>query len=1159
MIKKWLKERKQFVIAAVVFSLFGTGVTFALPYFPSDAELDPTCAPGDTDCHVEILPALTAGSVVFSNGTTLAQDNTNFFWDDSANQLAAKYLKADSTEYLNSSFVKTANQTASGNLSVFIGRGFGSGGAAQTATSTPSSGIFDYGGVVIGQNIMSTTTTATAFTGAIMIGSNILTTAQSDGSLNIALGTGVGGTSEQNQGIYIGGGVLGSSTATNGYNDSFGHQNVAIGRNALNRANQGRNTAVGTLALAKLLNGYRNTAIGKGAGNGGATSVGAALSATYTTFLGADTDFSLDNITNSTAVGYGVTLSQSNSVILGNNASVGIGDTTPDGLLDLDSSAATGINFGITNTGIYTGTGLVNIVANSATTGTIGLITANGLTSGKGLNINSSATAFTGNIANFALSGSNAANTGAVVQIDNTGTSSTNTAFLINHYATGTNNLALRVNDVSGDTTPFVIDGAGSVGIGTNTPLAQMHIDGANLGSYGQIFVNDSSGTSDVFVKTNASTANSNGIGFMNNGVNGWEIYRAGGTSDLRINDGSSDLMTFKSGSGGIGIGVTPSGTYPFEVLGQIMVTKPTGNNFVNINTGDNSESGIKILNNGTTSWELIKENASSDFGIWSGSGHVLAINQAGDVTIGNVDTTGSLFILDTKTGAGDPTGVNGGMYYNSSSNKFRCYENTAWTNCIGTGSSGAISGLTDAAGVNTIDNLNFAQTWNWSTLSTQNGLSLSANALSSGTLLNLTSTSTAAASNTQKLLNVSLSGANATSSQTTYGGYFSNTHTGTSAVNFGLYATASGGLLNAALGLDGDIWVDSTVFTISNHSGGGTNGSVDINSDSTSIGTNAVNWLVGGNLIDTTLTTVSNGYNVIIDPKTTGKVGIGTTAPGALLDVSDNTAALQSLSGMAGTVMVVGGADSTRSRLVIDSYGTNTSGTASILTFRTARGTSASPTANQTDDILGNIGVQGYGATTYQANSKAAMLIYASENWTDSAQGTYITLNTVPNGTAGVASERLRIGQDGNVSIGTGAAAAFRLDVATDAATFAAKIFNDGNATTRSGLLIQAGLDDHTVAGPSTLIEFRDGDGTTTGSITFATSFTAFNTTSDARLKENVTDSTLTIGDLMNVKIHDYTWIADSTHTLSRGVLAQELYQVYPLAVTKPIDESKS
>jgi hypothetical protein len=33
------------------------------------------------------LPSLTSGSVLFSNGTTLAQDNSNFFWDNTNKRL----------------------------------------------------------------------------------------------------------------------------------------------------------------------------------------------------------------------------------------------------------------------------------------------------------------------------------------------------------------------------------------------------------------------------------------------------------------------------------------------------------------------------------------------------------------------------------------------------------------------------------------------------------------------------------------------------------------------------------------------------------------------------------------------------------------------------------------------------------------------------------------------------------------------------------------------------------------------------------------------------------------------------------------------------------------------------------------------------------------
>jgi hypothetical protein len=49
-------------------------------------------------------------------------------------------------------------------------------------------------------------------------------------------------------------------------------------------------------------------------------------------------------------------------------------------------------------------------------------------------------------------------------------------------------------------------------------------------------------------------------------------------------------------------------------------------------------------------------------------------------------DTTGALLVLGNKTNSGDPTGVNGGMYYNSNTGTFRCYQNSAWVNCIATG-----------------------------------------------------------------------------------------------------------------------------------------------------------------------------------------------------------------------------------------------------------------------------------------------------------------------------------------------------------------------------------------------------------------------------------------------------------------------------------------
>ena len=99
-----------------------------------------------------------------------------------------------------------------------------------------------------------------------------------------------------------------------------------------------------------------------------------------------------------------------------------------------------------------------------------------------------------------------------------------------------------------------------------------------------------------------------------------------------------------------------------------------------------------------------------------------------------------------------------------------------------------SLNQLQAASAANTpINSANFAQEWQWNTLGSGNGFFLS-------------STSTAAASNTQTLFRVSLGGANATATQTTYASQISNTHTGTSSSNVALQLSASGGTNNYAL-----------------------------------------------------------------------------------------------------------------------------------------------------------------------------------------------------------------------------------------------------------------------------------------------------------------------------------------------------------------------
>jgi hypothetical protein len=80
--------------------------------------------------------------------------------------------------------------------------------------------------------------------------------------------------------------------------------------------------------------------------------------------------------------------------------------------------------------------------------------------------------------------------------------------------------------------------------------------------------------------------------------------------------------------------------------------------------------------------------------------------------------------------------------------------------------------------------------------------------------------------------------------------------------------------------------------------------------------------------------------------------------------------------------------------------------------------------------------------------------------------------------------------------------------------------------------------------------VNFFDADGATTGSISAASGTTvAFNTSSDARLKEDVQPFTGALDILAKVQPRTFTWKKDGHR--DRGFIAQELQPVYPYAVT--------
>ncbi len=161
-----------------------------------------------------------------------------------------------------------------------------------------------------------------------------------------------------------------------------------------------------------------------------------------------------------------------------------------------------------------------------------------------------------------------------------------------------------------------------------------------------------------------------------------------------------------------------------------------------------------------------------------------------------------------------------------------------------GIGGGASLSSLTAATATNNILNTNYKQRWNWNTIA-------------GDTALAILSTSTGAASNLQNLFTVALSGANATSSQTTYAANFSNTHTGTSSTNYAIRLSASGATNNYGLTSDADLLING--ITAGKGKWQGTNSSYN-----TAFGYNALNSAGSGCIVNTAfgrdaLSTITN------------------------------------------------------------------------------------------------------------------------------------------------------------------------------------------------------------------------------------------------------------------------------------------------------------
>lgn len=144
------------------------------------------------------------------------------------------------------------------------------------------------------------------------------------------------------------------------------------------------------------------------------------------------------------------------------------------------------------------------------------------------------------------------------------------------------------------------------------------------------------------------------------------------------------------------------------------------------------------------------------------------------------------------------------------------------------------------------------------------------------------------------------------------------------------------------------------------------------------------------------------------------GFIGFGTeTNPQSQLVVSHNVTT--GISTPTDALVNFVDVDGSATNIGIGSYGTSVS---PGIVFRLARNTAATPQAIQANDGIGNISGRGYDGTQFTTAGKANISFFAAENWSTTAQGSYISFFTTASTTT-TRSEVMRIQNSGGVSIG--------------------------------------------------------------------------------------------------------------------------------------------
>lgn len=237
---------------------------------------------------------------------------------------------------------------------------------------------------------------------------------------------------------------------------------------------------------------------------------------------------------------------------------------------------------------------------------------------------------------------------------------------------------------------------------------------------------------------------------------------------------------------------------------------------------------------------------------------------------------------------------------------------------------------------------------------------------------------------------------------------------------------------------------------------------------------------------------------------------------------------------------------DSRPTSLVTSSFG---SSVAPTLHFHTSRGSTSAPSMPLSGASLGSIGYRAYDSTTGTfAVSSAATIVTLTENAraSNTYSGCSMTLETTKNGGGQFRRPLIKLDQSGQTFFFGTAGTSSSSFSATGSQRWMYGPEDTAGIAVQSDNDVCAYMNRNTSDG--TVVQIRSRN-VVVGTIAVTSSATAYNTSSDERLKTPVVDNVDTGEIIDSVSPKTFTW--NTTGKEDYGFFAQELHRAVPRAVT--------